>query len=268
MSTFAPTTRAVHWLLPAAVAAAAALAWPTPSHGQVEPPAPFSIADIFFEFNATANDLGAHVFLDAESWKEVRIEGPGARRMMTVSPQGGFRRIGLSELFFEGDEPSLDEVPFEEFIRRVPLGRYVFTGVTTEDEQLRSTDVLNDTIPCAVDITSPAEDAEVAFNRLVVRWRPAPGVYDPEEGVCEIEDDEEIDLVAYQVIVAAINEETGEKRELLATLPADATAFPVPAVMLREAAATPGTEFQIEVLAIEASGNKTITERGFDVVAP
>ncbi len=247
------------------LAALALLAWPTASLGAAGDPIPFPIADVFFEFNSTPNDLGVHIFLDAESWKEVRIEGPGGRKLMTVSPQGGFKKIGLTELFFEGDEPSLAEVPFSEFLLSVPLGKYIFTGTTTDNQRLRSIDRLTADIPCPVTVTSPAEDASVAFDQLVVAWDHAPGIFDPDGGACEAG---EVELVEYQVIVSTLNVAKKFKRELIVNLPAKVTSFPVPGVFLRRAAAVGGTVFQIELLAIEDSGNKTITERNFTVPVP
>lgn len=63
------------------LAAAAILAWPSPSAGATGPAIPFPIADIFFEFNAVPNDLGVHIFLDAKSWRgrsASRVPAPAA----------------------------------------------------------------------------------------------------------------------------------------------------------------------------------------------
>ena len=53
----------------------AILAGPVPSSGAAEA-IEFTEADIFYELDATAGDVGVHVSLDAESWRELRIEGP------------------------------------------------------------------------------------------------------------------------------------------------------------------------------------------------
>src|SRR5262245_2274981 len=68
-------------------------------------------AKIIFEFNQTDNDLGVQVFLDGESWKSMKITSPTGQVIFEVAGKGNLGKIGLSELFFEGDEPSLDEVP-------------------------------------------------------------------------------------------------------------------------------------------------------------
>jgi hypothetical protein len=53
--------------------AALAAAVPGGEAGAVEP---FDEADIFFELNATAGDVGVHVSLDAERWKSLQITDP------------------------------------------------------------------------------------------------------------------------------------------------------------------------------------------------
>jgi hypothetical protein len=74
----------------------------------------FDIARVFFEFNSSANDLGVHVFLDGEDWKRLRIVNPNGRTIFEVEGKGPYRELGLTELFFEGAEPNLADVPLEE----------------------------------------------------------------------------------------------------------------------------------------------------------
>jgi hypothetical protein len=60
-------TRPVRLLL-FLLAGAAALVVPFPARaGQ------FEEAHLYIEYNSTDNDLGFHVFLDAEDWKSMRI---------------------------------------------------------------------------------------------------------------------------------------------------------------------------------------------------
>ena len=89
-------------------------------------------ADIFFELNATAGDVGVHVSLDAERWKSLQITDPRGRDILRMEPQGSAAQIGLTELFFEGEEPSLNRVPFRRFLQLFPPGRYKFEGRPAE----------------------------------------------------------------------------------------------------------------------------------------
>jgi hypothetical protein len=61
------------------------------------------------------------------------------------------------------------------------------------------------------------------------------------------------------------NEDADLHRELLVDVAPDVTALPVPREFVEAGARLDGTEFKLEVLAIEDSGNKTITEQGFEV---
>ena len=131
----------------------AILAWPVPPGGAAEA-LEFAAADIFYELNATDRDLGVHVALDAESWRDLRIEGPAGRTITRVEPEGDLKEIGLTELSFEGEEPSLDEVPFARLRSLFPEGDYVFLARTTDDRELRSTDPLTAELPCPVTVVS------------------------------------------------------------------------------------------------------------------
>lgn len=224
---------------------------------------PFSEADIFFELNATDGDVGVHVSLDAESWRELEIEGPGGRKVVEVVPQGSARQVGLTELFFEGEEPSLAEVPFARFRALFPAGRYLFTGRTTENQALRSADPLTHELPCPPRLIAPAEEPPVALNELVVKWQNRPGVYDPDRRSCAT--GRNVGLVGFQVIVEYANEARNIGRSLAADLPPGATELRIPAAFLRGGANLPGTAFKLEVIAIEDSGNKTIIESEFGI---
>jgi hypothetical protein len=240
----------------------AVLAWQAPPSGAAEA-LEFAAADIFYELNATDRDLGVHVALDAESWRDLRIEGPAGRAIAKVEPEGDLKEIGLTELSFEGEEPSLAEMPFARLRSLFPEGDYVFRAWTTDGRELRGTDPLTAELPCPVAVVSPAEDEEVPPDGVVVSWQPAPGVFDPDAQRCD--PGAEVGLVGYQVIVLLENEEEGLRREFLVDLPPAATEVPVPAAFVEEGARVGGTEFTLEVLAVEDSGNKTITARGFQV---
>jgi hypothetical protein len=240
----------------------AVLAWPATPGGAAEALA-FAPADIFYELDATAGDLGVHVALDAESWRDLRIADPAGRAIVGVEPEGDLKEIGLIELFFEGEEPSLEEVPFARFRSLFPEGDYVFLARTTDNQELRGTDPLTAELPCPVAVVSPAEGEVVLPAEVVVTWQPAPGVFDPDTRECDTA--EEAGLVGYQVIALLENAEAGLRREFLVDLPPGAAGVPVAAGFVEEGARVEGTEFALEVLAVEDSGNKTIAARSFQV---
>jgi hypothetical protein len=200
---------------------------------------PFSIARIYWEYNATANDLGVHVSLDAEDWKRVRIENPAERILFDVRGRGPYENLGMTELFFEGAEPSLNEFRLERLLAMFPEGDYTFEGVTVDERELESTAAFTHAIPAG-----PRVSATVGGNnRLVIHWSevtsPPPGF-----------PNRPIRISGYQVIVASFQ----------VTLPATARSVTVPPEFV--AALPPGVN-AFEVLAIERGGNQTLTEGTF-----
>jgi hypothetical protein len=240
----------------------AVLDWPASQSGAAEV-IEFAEADIFYELDATAGDIGVHVSIDAESWRELHIESPAGHTIIEVEPRGNLKDIGLTEHFFEGEEPSLDEVPFARFRSLFPEGNYLFVARTTSNQELRSTDALTAELPCPVTVVSPGEEEAVSPDEIVVSWQPAPGVFNPDTKKCNTSEDIELD--GYQVIVLLENEDSDLQREFLVDLPPGVTRVPIPVGFAEEGARLKGTEFLLEVLAIEDSGNKTITARSFQV---
>jgi hypothetical protein len=201
--------------------------------------AKFKEARIYIEYNSSANDLGFHVSLDAEDWKTLKIINPLGQTIFEVAGKAGYQELGLTELFFEGAEPQLDEFPLEDLLELFPEGRYTFSGVTVGGTRLLSTATLSHAVP-----DGPSVSAEIDDDTLVIRW-------DPVTGPAEILPDEDVDIVGYQVIVDP---------SFQVTVPASSTEVTVPREYVESLG--PG-EHPFEVLAIEESGNQTITEGFF-----
>ena len=201
--------------------------------------AQFEQARIFIEYNSTDNDLGFHVFLDAEEWKSVRIVNPAGVTIFDAAGKAAYGNLGLSELFFEGAEPSLDDFPLDALLALFPEGKYKFTGVTPGGVRLSSTATFTHAVPAG-----PSVSSEVNGDTIVTRWEPVTA---PPEGF----PDRKIEIAGYQIIVDPFQ----------VTLPATSTEVTLP----REFAASlrPGSH-GFEVLAIEAGGNQTITAGSFD----
>jgi hypothetical protein len=240
------TTRAG---LAAAAAAAALLAIPV--HGALvgagSAPIAFDDARLKIEYNSTDGDAGLQFFVDAEEWQHVQVTSPSGRKVADFSAAQVIRDFGLTELFSESSEPSFDEFPFEQFKQLFPEGDYTFTGETIDGEKLKSVFTLSHAVPEGPTITSPEEDATVAADALVVTWlpddSPAP-----------------VDVAMYEVIV--VDDAVGvpnPERSFDVMLPGDATSVSVPSQF-----PTPGS-YKVEVLAIDRSGNQTLSEVPFTV---
>jgi hypothetical protein len=198
-----------------------------------------AIAKIYFEYNSTPEDLGVHVFLDGEDWKRLKIVNPKDVTIFQVQGRGPYSQLGMTELFFEGAEPALSEFPLEDLLELFPEGEYEFEGLTVDGEEIEGTAILSHAIPDGPEVSTDG----ISGNSLVIEWDP---VDSPPEGF----PDEEIEIVGYQVIVGSFQ----------VTLPATATQVTVPPEFVDSLASG---EHQFEVLAIDASGNQTITEGYF-----
>jgi len=192
------------------------------------------------EFNASANDLGFHVFIDGEDWRKLKITSPRGRTIFAVEGRGAFGNLGLTELFFEGAEPSLDEFPLEELLARFPEGEYRFEGRTTVGDALKGEAILTHAVPAPPDVS--AEPG--AEGTWVIRWER---VTEPAEGF-----EGTIDIVGYQVLLGSFQ----------VTLPPSSTSVTLPPEFVSSLAAGP---HDFEVLAIDASGNQTIAEGSFEL---
>jgi hypothetical protein len=203
-------------------------------------PVPFNAATLIVEINATDGDAGLQPFLDHEPWRSVAIYRPDGSELFHATATGELADYGLTELFSESSEPPFTESPLAEFQRLFPEGDYRYEGCTIDGQAMRSAVTLTHAFPAGPEILSPAEEETVAADEVVVRWAPVTN----------------IPIVRYQVLV--IDEGQDPPQELSVHLPASRTEFPVPAGFLR-----PGVEYKVEVLAIEAGGNQTLSELTF-----
>lgn len=200
-------------------------------------------AKIRVEVNSTDGDAGLQVFLDAEPWRTMTITNPDGQKIVDFNTRGSLKGYGLTELFSESSEPSFDEFPIEEFKELFPEGEYKFAGRTIEGERLVGEATLTHDFPEGPEITSPVDGATVSRDNAIAEW-------------VEVTEPPGIDIVAYQVIVTRED----PLRVFSADLPASARSLTIPSEFLES-----GTEYKLEVLAIEAGGNQTLTEIVFAV---
>jgi len=205
-------------------------------------PVEFSDSRLKVEINATDGDAGLQIFLDGEAWKDVQLLDPQGEPVLDVDVTGRAENFGLTELFSESSEPPFVEFPLEEFKQLFPEGTYAFRGTTVDGTPMTGAAALTHDFPDGPHILAPAAGAKLPANQVVVRWEP---VTTPAS----------VDIAGYQVLVV---QEQPVLRVYSADLPATATTLPVPAEFVQ-----PRTEYKVEVLAIEASGNQTLTELTF-----
>ena len=223
----------------------------------------FPEAELFFEINDSAGDLGIHSSIDGPAWKKLTIKDPKKRTILEITPEGRLGRQGLTQLFIESAEPPFAELAPEKFFRRFPEGAYVVRARTLDGGQLRSTvrpshvmaarpgNINVNGVPSAgCDVTPfPTVSAPVLVNwDAVTTSHPQIGKSGP------------VEIVRYQFFVSA-RPDIGTGFDVAVDLPATVTEFEVPAAMLALS-----TEFKYEIIARTASGNNTAVEACFTLV--
>src|SRR5262245_32817402 len=197
-------------------------------------------ATIHWEYNATANDLGVHVSLDGEDWKQLEITNPHNKVIFQVTGGGPYRQLGMTELFFEGAEPSLDEFPLEDLLALFPEGEYEFEGKTVDNAPIEGESFFSHAIPDGPHVSATVgADGSVRISWTAVT-APPPGF-----------PNEPIHVVSYQVLVPETLDIIVPSTVLSLTLPPEYSAELGPG------------DHPFEVLAIDASGNQTTSEGTF-----
>ena len=221
----------------------------------------FEESDIYFELNDTDGDLGIHALIDGDAWRTLVIENPDGRRELSVSLNGGMRRQGLTELFFESAEPSFDELGPARFLRRFPEGEYLVRATTMGGEEFEILDDVTHLIPAPpqgvrvnlrlLPENCDAEPLPSVDEPFTVRWDPVEMSH-PRIGIR----DEPIEVVKYQVVL----ENDDESLVFTFDLPPDITEIEIPGGF-----AASGDVLKVEVLVKEESGNQTAMESCFEV---
>ena len=215
----------------------------------------FADAEIFFEENDTDEDLGIQFFLDGEAWKSVTIVSPDWRRMIKVRVHGNTGKIGLTELFSESAEPEFDELPREDFLALFPPGEYRFFGWAVEGEILVGTATLTHNFPAAPTIISPEEDGTLDPENALIEWCSEDGDAETLRYQVIVEFEQEVTESVFEFSVDVLAEECTEEDPISVTVPAE----------FFESLEDLDGDYKVEVLAEEASGNKVITEREFEL---
>jgi Fibronectin type III domain len=224
----------------------AAYSNPRPARAEVRKPAHLVDESMIVEVNATDGDAGLQVFLDSEQpWRSMRIIAPDGtvRRLLDIDTRGRLRNFGLTELFSESSEPPFDVFPLAKFKRLFPAGRYRFRGETITGRPLVGSAVLSHVIPRGPEILAPGDGDVVDQRHAVVRWSP---VTRPRG----------IHITGYRLIV----EREDPLRTFQVELPSSARRIRISPEFLQ-----PGVEYQLELQAIAASGNQTISQIDFSV---
>lgn len=234
----------------AAAATAAISALIGGANAQVE----FTKHDIYFELNATDGDVGLHGILDGESWAWAKIRGPGGTFdvIRAISNQDS-PEFGMTELFFESNEPPLEERSFQELITLFPPGTYGFVGRTTAGETLTGSDVLSKKMPCPPAVSVDTNNK----GEVTISWQLQAGRYNPDTAVCAASNP--VPAAFVQAFFSIENEETGFSRSFSVDLSPTTTQAEV-AEEIFEGVDLEEVDAKAEVIVVAPDGNRTAIE--------
>jgi hypothetical protein len=217
-------------------------------------PVPLKDAKLNIEHNATDRDTGFQGFVDSEGWRRLEVSGP-AGKVLTFRGTGSLGGLGLTELFFETVEPANADTPIEEMLAKLPEGNYTIAGPAQENGErmgrTTGTAWLTHDIPEGPRLVSPADGATVPTRGVVADWEP----------VSKTITGERVRIIAYQLIIERDVEPHRHmigKFGLSMYLPPSVTSIDVPDGFLESR-----TPYKWEVLAIERSGNQTLSSGSF-----
>ncbi len=214
-------------------------------------PIPLKEAKLNIEHNATDLDTGFQGFIDSEGWERLDVIGPNGEVVLTLQGRGELGTLGLTELFFETVEPENADVPIDDILAMLPEGDYLIEGPAVGGGTTTGTARLTHDIPKGPALLSPAEGATVPATNLVMSWAP----------VTQTITGDPVTIVAYQLIVEVDEEphpDAFAKRVFSVHVRPSVTSVTVPNEFLESA-----TSYKWEVLAIETSGNQTLSSSAF-----
>lgn len=233
-------------------------AWAGPCTDLPADTKPINAAWFFIEDNAGDGDLGVQGYFDDETWTELCVFAPDGSLLLTAKPDGVLGKLGLSSISFESNEPPYADWTYEALRAAFPEGRYAVRGITNDGRGLTGSALFTTLVPLAPEILEPATVPEetdtppkVPVADLTVAWRPVTGSRDGRKPK----------ITGYQVTVEKKNHEdpNGASRPLYDIhVGPDRTSVLVPQGFF-----DPGSLYELEVLAIEESGNQTIGGASF-----
>jgi hypothetical protein len=219
-------------------------------------------AKLIIEYNATDNDVGVHGAFDDHGWSELCVFDPHGRPIAVVDPLSQLNDLTMAGIFFESREPPGEEFSMADLAAAFPEGRYRVRGKSYDGTILTGRAWFTHDVPAPPTISAPwiAEDPKgtaqnpAALNDLVVSW----------ETVTETVDGGPVAITGYEVIITkeVKDDPHGFSRPIYDVhVPPSVNGLSVPAEFLES-----NTVYELEVLALEESGNQTISVGFFKTV--
>ncbi|MEN8150972.1 MAG: hypothetical protein ABFS86_14215 [Planctomycetota bacterium] len=203
-------------------------------------------AEVFIEWNSTDTDYGIQFFWDCDGFTKMKVRNDDGKTILNVRTKRNLKDHGLTEGFFESVEPPSSVLSMEEFLDRFPEGEYGFVGKGIDGDTLVGEAEFTHVLPAPPTNLYPAEDDVVSHLGFVASFDP----------VTKDTNGDPVTITQYIVVVEKEDDEP-ILQTFTVILPPTRTSVTVPAEFLE-----PDTEYKLEVIAQEESGNRTITEEG------
>jgi hypothetical protein len=236
------------------------------------PPAePFKVANIHFETNASACDMGIQIKFDTDGITKGSVRDPNGHTIYSFTSKGNMKASGgQTEGFLEGIEPQITELlsalhcaPSDEegqstladLFALWPAGDYTFEG-TAKGAKFEAKATLTHFIPAGPEIVAPTEGTIVPDAALVIQWNAVTDAIltsNPNLGP--------VDIVGYHILVEENVPDVEVTPEVDIDVDASQTSVTIPEQYLN-----PNTVYRFEILATDQSGNQTISEGFFCTV--
>ena len=210
-------------------------------------------ANLFIEDNAGDGDIGVHGYFDDHGWTELCVFDPAGKMILHVVPEGRMGDLGIAGVFFESREPDYADWDFAALKAAWPEGDYSLRALGSDGELLTGAAWFTHALPMMPVIITPPTVPEpednppvVPLGDITVEWQP----------VSQTQDGAPLSLRAYQVWINKDNHEDKHgfsRPNFDVHVGPDTTSFVVPAAFFEA-----GGIYEVEVVAIEESGNQTI----------
>jgi hypothetical protein len=216
--------------------------------------ATIATAKLIIEYNATDDDMGVHGAFDDAGWSELCVYAPTGKQVLAVTPQAQLKDLTMGGIFFESREPPSSEFSFADLKAKFPEGQYEVRALSFDGKGLTGAATLTHDVPAPPTVTYPAivdeeqaGDVVVSTTDLVIEW----------DDVTETVEGEPVTITGYEVIITQVEHDDphGFSQPIFDVhVPPDRNSLSVSVEFLE-----PGTVYELEVLALEVSGNQTIT---------
>ena len=202
-----------------------------------------------------------HGLIDGDAWKSLEIEGPNEQQLMNVWIRNNLRKQGMTEFFFESDEPNFGELSPAAFFKRFPQGIYEFEGITLDDEELEAEIRLSHVMagpPNSIKVNgkSSAKNCDavlpVVSEPVTLDWSPVTKSH-PTVGTPNVN----VQVQQYQVVGEIEREgQTPDVLVFAVDLPPNVTAFEFP----EDFTGMADGEMKFEIVIKLRNGNQTAVE--------